>query len=69
MIITGIENKLLLLNDTDLSTIKQIDHECGNLNCGIYHKERDLIYLGTDKGLIEFYQKQLVIKRELKTKV
>ena len=63
MIITGIKNKLLILNDTDLSTIKQIDHSYEHLNYGIYHKERDIIFLGTFKGLIEFDQKQLVIKR------
>ena len=57
MIITGIKNKLIILNDADLSTIKQIDHEDEDLYCGIYHKDRDMIYLGADKGLIEFDQK------------
>ena len=57
MIITGIKNKLIILNDADLSTIKQIDHEYEDLYCGIYHKDRDMIYLGADKGLIEFDQK------------
>lgn len=63
MIITGIENKLLILNDSDLSIIKQIDHQCGLIYCGIYHKERDIIYLGIYKKLIEFDMRKFEIKR------
>ena len=54
MIITGIENELIILNDTNLSTIKQINHKFGDLSSGIYHEERDIIYLGMYEGLIEF---------------
>ena len=54
MIITGIWCKLLILNDTDLSTIKEINHEYGALLCGIYHQDREMIYLGVDDNLLEF---------------
>ena len=63
MIITGIKNKLLILNDSDLSTIKEIEHSYLFLRSVIYNKEIDMIYLGISINLIEFDHKQLVIKR------
>ena len=64
MIITGDRNTLIILNDTDLSTIKHINNKGLYLSSGIYHKERDIIYLGTEmKILIEFDFKKLEVAR------
>ena len=54
MIITGAYNILLILNDKDLSTFKEIDHKYGYLWSGIYHKDREMIYLGVYENLLEF---------------
>ena len=54
MIITGVYNILLILNDKYLSTVKEIDHKYAYLYCGIYYQEREIIYLGLRDNLLEF---------------
>ena len=63
MIITGLPYKIIILNDTDLSTIKQIDLGDRYIFCGRYHKERDIIYLGAEYLIFEFDFKKLEITR------
>ena len=63
MIISGDEwNKFTIRNSWDLSVIKTVEHEFGNvLNCGLCYPNQKIVILGIEQSLIEFNYEMMKI--------
>ena len=70
MIISDHEfNKFTIRNRSDLSVIKIIKHNFGELNCGLYYPEQNVVVLGISKNLVEFdFEEDMKITKNYKTK-
>ena len=63
MIISGDEwNKFTIRNSWDLSVIKTVEHEFGNvLNCGLCYPNQKIVILGIEQSLVEFNYEMMKI--------
>ena len=65
IICNDIVDKFTIRNRKDLSIIRTVEHEYGNINCGLCYPDQTIVVLGIHNNLVEFDYDQMKFTKKV----